>query len=603
MAPTRGSRWLVVAASLVVSGCVSASPAGRRESTESRGLPDPDPARTPPPAGPRVSGDLGAAPDPMLLRAGLTSAGPSARLASGDVRIPGAPLGLDEAKSLAIRLNPQVAQDREAVGKALGGEEIAYAGFLPTVLGSYSYQAFSSNTGFAGTHDRFPVLPIRGFGPGTQAFSITEAQLRWNVYQFGRQVAKHGQSVLRREVAQLQFQRSIQAAEYDVSQAYFRLLEARATLVSAEQSMVRAEAILKDARDLLARGVITPEESLRAEVESAAVRQLLITARSAAEVSVAGLNRSIGLDINAPTRVVDRIEEPRLEASLETCLEMAAARRPEIAVVRKGIAIADAEIRVARSDFLPTVSIQSTVSNITGTAVQNSNVLGGGAFATLDLYTGGKRHGQLRTATAEARVAMALAKSVCDGVAYETNVAFRAVEDARERIAQARTALTQARENARLTGNRLATGDAIPSELIVAQTLLTRTQQSYDSAYYDYQAAIARLEFAVAGPMARRGEPVTPPEDPKEAAPGPPPNPGPSPFRPGARGRDPDGPARLPSILPPAGLGPSPSPFDEGGRFAPPGPGPSLPEPLPGASTAPSGANPPGLARPPGARP
>ena len=38
----------------------------------------------------------------------------------------------------------------------------------------------------------------------------------------------------------------------------------------------------------------------------AEVRQLLTTARSTAEVSVAGLNRSIGLDVNAPTEVVER---------------------------------------------------------------------------------------------------------------------------------------------------------------------------------------------------------------------------------------------------------------------------------------------------------
>src|SRR5262249_38228661 len=111
-----------------------------------------------------------------------------------------------------------------AVAKAEGGEEVAFSGYLPTVLGSFSHEAFRSNTGFAGTRGRFPVLPIRGFGPGTQDFSVTEAQLRWNVYQFGRQIARHGQSVLRVEVARLQYQRSVQAAEFDVTQNYFRLL-------------------------------------------------------------------------------------------------------------------------------------------------------------------------------------------------------------------------------------------------------------------------------------------------------------------------------------------------------------------------------------------
>jgi outer membrane protein len=588
MMPGRGRCPFFAAALLLSTGCASMSSSERylrdepdlvasefsaagRPSSATRSAPGPDPA----------------SPDGSLTRTGMASTDSRSKPFAG----PSGALGLEEAKSLAIRLNPQVAQDREAMAKAEGGEEVAFSGYLPTVLGSYSYQGFSSDVGFAGTHDRFPVLPVRGFGPGTQDFSVTEAQLRWNVFQFGRQVAKHGQSVLRVEIARLQYQRSIQAAEYDVSQSYFRVLESRAALVNAEQAVIRAEAILEDARDLLKQGVINPEDVLRAEVESAEVRQLLTTARSTAEVSVAGLNRSIGLEINAPTEVVERREEPTVEASLEDCLALAVARRPEIAVVRKGIAIADAEIKVARSQFLPTFSIQSSLSNITGKAVQNANVLGGGAFATLELYAGGKRKGQLHIATAEARASIAQAKAVCDGIAYETNVAYRGIEDARERIAQSRTALSQARESFRLTGNRLRTGDAIPSELVAAQTSLTRAEQSYNAAFYDYQAAIARLEFAVGGPVARPGAEVAPPGGTGDSIPLPPPSSGRSPFKP-------EGAPRLPSIIPRTGLEPIPSPFDEGGRFAPPRPGGLTPAPSPGP-TSPSAPSAPGLARPP----
>jgi outer membrane protein TolC len=550
-------------------------------------LSDPSLAKRPSPAIPPFPEIAGSSSDRNLTRTAMVSA--DSRSLSAPA-LTGA-LGLEEAQTLAIRLNPQVAQDREAVAKAKGGEEVAFSGYLPTVLGSYSYQAFSSNVGFAGVRGRFPVLPVRGFGPGTQDFSVTEAQLRWNVFQFGRQVARHGQSVLKVEIAQLQYQRSVQAAEFDVSLAYFRVLEARAALINAEQSVIRADAILKDAGDLLRQGVITREEVLRAEVESAEVRQLLTTARSTADISVAGLNRSIGLDVNAPTKVVERREEPTVDLGLEDCLKLAVAKRPEIVVVRKGVAIADAEIKIASSQFLPTFSIQSSLSNVTGTGVQNSNVLAGGAFATLELYTGGKRQGQLRIAEAEARASIAQAKAVCDGIAYETNVAFRGIEDARERIVQSSKALSQARENLRLMSNRLNSGDAIPSEMIAAQTSLTRTEQLDNSAFYDYQIAIARLEFAVGDRVASPGAEVAPPESPAGRVP-PTPVPDRSPFKPGES-------SKLPSILPPTALDPLPSPFSEGGRFGPPRPGSLVAPSLPGSTSPTAPSNPSGLARPP----
>jgi outer membrane protein TolC len=163
-----------------------------------------------------------------------------------------------------MRLNPLLQQSLAAIGVAAGNEDIAYSGFLPTAQGSYSYQAFASQTGFAGTLQggRFPVLPVRGFGPGIQNFNVTELQLRWAVYQFGRQVAKHDQSILREEVARLQSVRTRQAVLFDVSEAYFRALEARSSLVTAEQALTRAEAILRDARNQESRGVLTAEDVL-----------------------------------------------------------------------------------------------------------------------------------------------------------------------------------------------------------------------------------------------------------------------------------------------------------------------------------------------------
>ena len=414
-------------------------------------------------------------------------------------------LTLEAAKSLALRLNPVLGQSLAAVETAGGNEEIAYSGFLPTLQGNYSYQAFSSDVGFAGTRDRFPVLPVRGFGPGTQDFHVAELQLRWVVYQFGKQLAKHDQSVLREDIARLQADRARQSVEFDVSEAYFRALEAQASLVIAKQALSRAEAVLGDARNQERQGVLTAEDVLRADVQVAEVRQLLTRARSAVQVTIAGLNRAIGLDVSAQTEVADRREQPQVTLTLTDSLGLALDHRREITVVRKGIADANLDVKIARAEFLPTLSIQSAISDVTGTGVQNAKVLAGGAFATLDVYTGGKRRGQLRAAEATVRRAAAQAKQVVDGVAYEVHYAYTAVEDARERVAQARTTVAQAREAFRLIDNRYKTGDAQPTDVIDAETARTRAEQDLSAARYQYQTAVARLEFAVGTVVAQQG--------------------------------------------------------------------------------------------------
>jgi outer membrane protein TolC len=509
-------------------------------------------------------------------------------------------LTLEAAKSLALRLNPSLGQSLAAVDAAAGNEEIAYSGFLPTLQGNYSYQAFSSQTGFSGTPagGRFPVLPVRGFGPGTQEFNVAELQLRWVVYQFGRQVAKHGQSILREEIARLQADRARQSVHFDVSEAYFRALEARSSLVIAEQALTSAEAVLGDARNQERRGALTAEDVLRAEVQVAEVRQFLTRARSAVRVTVAGLNRAIGLDVSAPTEVADRKEERPVSLTLEDSLGLALANRREIAVVRKGIADAELDVKIAKADYLPTLSIQSAFSDVSGTAVQNARVLAGGAFATLDVYTGGKRRGQLHAARARVWSATAQAKQVVDGVAYEVHYAHTAVDDARERVAQARTTVAQARENLRLVDNRYRTGDAQPTDVIDAQTTRTRAEQSLSAALYQYQTAVARLEYAV-------GAPVTAPAAASEELAVSPPTTTASPFArpetqpPSPRSRP--SPIAIPSLLPPLG-GPDLFP-----RLTPLPPiQPTTPGP-PSGGAPPSGtpglASPPYVAQPPGRPP
>ena len=500
-------------------------------------------------------------------------------------------LTLEEAKSLAMRLNPALRNSLAAVGVAAGNEEIAYSGFLPTVQGSYSYQAFTSQTGFAGTEQggRFPVLPVRGFGPGTQDFNVTELQLRWAVYQFGRQVAKHDQSILRQEIARLQAVRTRQSVLFDVSEAYFRALEARSSLVIAQQALSSADAVLRDARNQESRGVLTAEDVLRAEVDVAEVRQLVTRARSAVRVSIAGLNRAIGLDVSAATEVVDRKEEPAVSLTLEDSLGLALANRREIAVVRRGIADAELEVKIAKADYLPTLSIQSAAADVSGVGVQNSKVVSGGAFAVLDVYTGGKRRGQLRAARASVSQAAARAKQVVDGVAYEVHYAHTGVDDAGERVVEARTAVVHARENFRMVNNRYQTGDAQPTDVIEAQTTLTRAEQQYNSTIYEYQTAVARLEYAVGAPIAG---PATSAEEIPAPAPIATTSPQPSPETQPPETRPPSRRARPPIKIPPL---PSqqtgPDPFRT--LIPPPAAQPSSP----GPSTPPSAT--PGLSRPP----
>ncbi|OWK36682.1 TolC family protein [Fimbriiglobus ruber] len=424
------------------------------------------------------------------------------------------PLTLDQAKELADRVNPQLNRTRETVSRAAADERVVFADFLPSVSLSHEFDAVTSSTGFVGVKDgrRFVQLPIRGYGPGTQDFQVLDLELRYTVFQFGKRLARHDQAVLRWEIARLQTERARQAVGFDVSARYAEALEAYATRAVAERTVERAAEILRDAANLEKSGVLTREDVLRAEVQVADARQSLTTAKSGVHIALAALNRAIGITIGFPTRVTEAalpIATPQAPApeprpfglALEECLDFAVRSRPELAVVQKAIQASARGVDSARADYLPTIGTRATGSVVDGVDVQNSVVLNAGIYVKWDIYTGGKRAGVVAAAQSDVRAAVAEAQQICDTIAFEVHVAFSNIVDARDRIVQTRTATEQARETLRLVQARYNRGDAKPTDVVDAQTALTRAEQNANNARYAYLIALARMEFATGVPL------------------------------------------------------------------------------------------------------
>lgn len=412
------------------------------------------------------------------------------------------PLSLEQAEELAMRHSPRIAASQSMVAAAASRERIAAAAFQPTLSTDYAFQGDTSNYQFSGTPPggMFPVLPIRGLGPGNFDYEVVDLRLQWTVFEFGKRLALHDQALMKAEITHWQLGRTKQEVEFDVAIKYAGVLQARANQVIAEKAVVRAEATLKDVRNLAQNGVLVREDVLRAEVFLADVQQSRITATSEAQIAVAALNRAIGINVSTPTRVIEAaVELEEYPVRLDVCLAQAVSGRPEFSVIRLGVAAASRGEDATRADFFPTITTSSTGSHVDGTHVQSG--LNGEANIVLkwDLYDGGKRKGALRGAQAEVSLALAQGQEVCDTIAFETHVAYRNIEDAIGRQKQARTAVGQAEETLRLVRNRYLRGDAKPTDVVDAETALIRAEQNLNTARYDLLIGLSRMKFATGG--------------------------------------------------------------------------------------------------------
>jgi outer membrane protein TolC len=423
--------------------------------------------------------------------------------------VPCEPLSLPDAVDLAFRLQPRLRASLESIQQARGREDIAFAAFLPALTSAYSVGGFDLNVGGAGVPlPGLPNLPAFAFLPFTGAlpvgldiktgYELAELKLQWLVCDFGRRLGRYHQAGLAVEIARLQTERAYQTVANDVAAAYYQVLRARSLRRIADEAVRRSQDDLEVARKLLAAGEVVRETVLRAEVALAQARRALDVAEEAAAVAVAALNLAVGLNVNAPTRVVDTEDVPPLTRGLADCLQAAVGGRRELQVARESVQVAQEGSRVARADFAPRVVAEGYLNDFQQASPRGHADLALG-FIKLEwgLFEGGKRVAEVRVNDSRVREAMAQADSIADTIAFQVNQAYRQADAARKGVERARPAVEQTRETYRLVLARAGKGAAIPAEVTDAQASLTRAQQDHFNAVYDYLTALARLDYAM----------------------------------------------------------------------------------------------------------
>jgi outer membrane protein TolC len=417
---------------------------------------------------------------------------------------------LHDAVALALWNSPRLRSAQAAVARAQGQQQVAFAPFLPEV------DFFARAGGTSSTLSPGAPGPVGGIlASGINSahnFSQAEMDLQQTVWDFGRTTGRYGQAVARERIARLQLVRARQTVAYDVASAYLGVLLAQASRRVQEQSVRRAESLREDAVARRRGGVADPDDVLRADVQLSEAREALVIARQAEFDAVSRLNYVLGRDASLPLRVRDWTARPPFDRSLADCLETAVAQRQEVAVARETVAAARFGLEAAAAEFLPHVYIRMGVGHVDGDGVRTGWHEGAAIHLDQRLYSGGRRRGEQFAAEAEVAAAAAQAQTVLDGISLEVSLAYRGVLATRERIPLTETAVTQATENLRLVRVKYKNGNATPTDLVDAETALTRSEQRYHSAVYDYLAALARLEYALGTPEACLVEPSPPVE-------------------------------------------------------------------------------------------
>jgi outer membrane protein len=281
--------------------------------------------------------------------------------------------------------------------------------------------------------------------------------LNYTIFDFGARRGRINAEGARLLVSNFGFNDVHRQIINDVSQAYYRLLNAAGQEEAAGANLVNAQAVQQAAEERLRNGLATLPDVLEARSATAQAQYDLQAVLGAEEIARGDLATALGASAATRIRVqpLSEIATPQsVSDTVEEAIHRALERRPDLQAHIAEIRLGQAERQQARAAFYPSLSISAGPSAQSLYLLQQNLPSGhtaglyGGLAASLSwtVFDGGARRSRLAQAEAHIRESEARVGSARDRIedqvwtAYSNlNTAFRQ----REAAAALMTAATQ----------------------------------------------------------------------------------------------------------------------------------------------------------------
>ena len=270
-------------------------------------------------------------------------------------------LSLEEALALARDYNPDLRIQSSQVITAEGQQRLAFGDLLPTASLSNSY-------GYQASGERRAGSVVLGEQPDFWNSSFS-ANVSYSLN--GQTLLRPGQARTEARAAVAQVEGAERGLHAEVTDLYLSVLQADAQLEQARQQLERVRLSLRQADAQVQVGAGTPLDIRRAEVQEGQAEVQLLQAENQARATRLALARTLGVQLSEEVVMVTSFElfDPQLD--VEELLEMAFRNNPVLRASRLSAEVAEVGVRVARTQYLPSLSMNAGFS---GSVFQAGNI-------------------------------------------------------------------------------------------------------------------------------------------------------------------------------------------------------------------------------------
>ena len=289
------------------------------------------------------------------------------------------------------------------------------------------------------------------------------------------------------------------ALRRDITIAYTDWLKARNSVEIVTASHALLAENLRVNESLFENGKITEDQVLRAKAELLAVEQQVREIENLRTQAQSYFNFLLNRDLQAP---IEATAAPTIQTERDTALEQlwanAIDRRPEIAQLEHLRRASEEQVRIARQQKWPTLSLSldaGTQGEDYGFG-EDYNFGVASLVFTWRLFDGGADAARVSQARVAERQLVIREEELAQQIRLEVQQSYDRLQTARDSLRTARARADAARAGFRIASRKRDEGVINQVEFIDARSTLTSAEINHVSTQFDVLARRAELEYA-----------------------------------------------------------------------------------------------------------
>ena len=271
---------------------------------------------------------------------------------------------------------------------------------------------------------------------------------------------------------------------YQVTQAYYGVLQAEGLKRVSEQAMTQIEAHWETSQTLLEVGMIAPIDLQRIKAQLSNLEHNLIRAENAYELAVYNLNSTLGIELDTKVQLQDVLFYEPCEIQLNEAVETAWQYRPEIKNLTPQKKITEEALDLAKSNKKPLVAL-NVEAGITGWQIA--------VMGEVPIFDGGISEAKIKQAELNCSQVDQNEKLLKQLIEFEVRSAYLKMKEAEKLIKVTEEGIENSRESFRIAQVKYNEGMATNTEVIDAQSALIEAETNHLNALYNYNINRAAL--------------------------------------------------------------------------------------------------------------